>query len=74
MNLYRDLECDGIIDDLDGNPGPTLADVDNYPFDDPDLPVNSPFPGPEDIDRNGNGVFDPGESKVSVNGGSDVSN
>ena len=32
VNLYRDTTpVDGIIDDLNGD-GPTLADVDNYPF------------------------------------------
>jgi FtsP/CotA-like multicopper oxidase with cupredoxin domain len=55
VNLYNDLNADGIIDSA-GAPVP--ADVDNYPFDGPD----SPFPGTEDIDRNGNGVFDLGSA------------
>ncbi|MAB79642.1 MAG: hypothetical protein CMJ89_09865 [Planctomycetes bacterium] len=62
VNLYQDnLDNitgepgpDGIIDDLDGDLGPTLADADNSPFDN--------FPGPEDIDRNSNGSFDPGDA------------
>lgn len=59
VNLYKDSDCDGIIDDLDGDGFPTLADVDNYPFgwrDDQNLL------GPEDIDRNGNGIFDAGDA------------
>ncbi len=62
MNLYMDVDCDGVIDDLDGDGSPTRADVDNYPFDDPTLPVWSLFPGPEDQDWNNNGVFDPGDA------------
>ncbi len=59
VNLYVDANKDKIIDDLDGDEQVTLADVDNYPFgwqDDPDQL------GPEDVDRNGNGVFDPGDA------------
>jgi len=44
VNLYQDFNLDNVIDDIDGNPGIQLADVDNYPF--------GNFPGPEDIDRN----------------------
>ncbi|RME34177.1 MAG: hypothetical protein D6786_05660 [Gammaproteobacteria bacterium] len=58
VNLYRDLDEDGVIDDLDGDGQVTLADVDNWPFDSP----ATPFPGPEDVDRNGNGVFDYGDA------------
>ena len=60
VNLYRDTTpLDGIIDDLNGD-GPTLADVDNYPFgwrEDPNLLE----PG-IDLDRNGNGTFDAGDA------------
>ena len=34
-----------------------LADVDNYPFND-----STSFPGIEDVDHNGNGVFDIGDA------------
>jgi len=46
---------DGVIDDTNRN-GVTgeLADVDNYPF--------GNFPGPEDLDRNGNDAFDLGDA------------
>ena len=54
MNLYADFNQDKVIDDLDGDGGPTPADVDNYPF--------GNFPGPEDVDRNLNGAFDPGDA------------
>jgi FtsP/CotA-like multicopper oxidase with cupredoxin domain len=64
---------DGVIDDLDGDGQVTLADVDNYPFNwRPDLqfledgvtanPVWTGVPGLEDLDRNGNGVFDAGDA------------
>ncbi|MDD5010651.1 MAG: right-handed parallel beta-helix repeat-containing protein [Phycisphaerae bacterium] len=59
VNLYLDDDCNGVIDDLDGDDGPTLADVDNYPFgwmDDPNLK------GIEDIDRNDNGIFNYGDA------------
>ncbi len=52
--LYADVDANGVIDDMDGDGGPTLADVDNHPFDN--------FPSPEDLDRNGNGAFDPGDA------------
>ena len=48
----------GVIDDLDGDGGPTLADVDNYPFGWQDGGAR----GTEDVDRNGNGVFDAGDA------------
>ena len=54
LALYRDVNHDKIIDDLNGDGVPTLADIDNYPF--------GNFPGPEDIDRNGNGTFDAGDA------------
>jgi hypothetical protein len=60
VNLYRDsTPKNGIIDDLDGSGGPTLADVDNQPFGWID---GSAPKGPEDIDRNGDGQFDPGDA------------
>ncbi len=59
MNLYFDMDCDGVIDDLDGDGLPTLADVDNWPFGWRDDPAAK---GVEDVDRNGNGIFDPGDA------------
>ncbi len=60
VNLYQDTTpIDGLIDDLNGD-GPTLADVDNYPFgwrEDPNL-----FGPGIDLDRNGNGAFDAGDA------------
>ena len=60
VNLYLDASpTDGVIDDLNGDGNPTLADVDNYPFgwgDDPNLL------GPEDVDRNSNGTFNAGDA------------
>jgi hypothetical protein len=57
--LYMDDDGDGIINDLDGDGIPTLADVDNYPFGWQD---GSESVGPEDVDHNGNGNFDPGDA------------
>ncbi|NJD55076.1 MAG: hypothetical protein FIA94_01580 [Nitrospirae bacterium] len=54
FNLYADWNNDGLIDDADANGKIQLADVDNYPF--------GNFPGPEDIDRNSNGIFDRGDA------------
>jgi hypothetical protein len=54
VNLYRDADRDGVIDDINGEQGIQLADVDNHPFEN--------FPGPEDVDWNGNGVFDLGDA------------
>ena len=54
VNLYRDSNQDDIIDDVNRDGGPTLADVDNYPF--------GNFPGSEDFDRNGNGLFNAGDA------------
>ena len=64
---------DGVIDDLNGDGQVTLADVDNYPFNwRPEFqfledgvtanPVWTGAPGTEDVDRNGNGVFDAGDA------------
>ncbi len=58
VNLYSDVNADGIIDDLNGDGGPTLADVDNYPFGWQEGGAS----GPEDVDRNGDGVFHPGDA------------
>lgn len=72
VNLYRDElnnetgdpGSDGKIDPADPQPEtvypytPVLADVDNYPFDWTDGGTK----GPEDVDRNMNGLFDPGDA------------
>ncbi len=58
VNLYQDTNADGIIDDVNGVDGIQVPDVDNFPFDS----QASPFPGPEDIDHNLNGVFDNGDA------------
>ena len=66
--LYQDFldvngnpasQGDKIIDDINGEPGIQLADVDNYPL---GWANGNGGPGPEDIDRNGNGVFDQGDA------------
>lgn len=57
--LYQDKNGDKIIDDLDANPGVTLADIDNYPL---GWNENPALKGPEDVDRNNNGTFDPGDA------------
>jgi large repetitive protein len=54
INLYQDSDADGVIDDLDNDGGPTVADVDNYPFDN--------FPSIEDVDHNFNFSFDAGDA------------
>ena len=59
VNLYRDFNGNGVIDDRDGDGQVTLADVDNYPFGWKGNPAKK---GPEDIDRNGNGAFDRGDA------------
>ncbi len=59
MVLYQDKNGDKVIDDLDSNPGVTLADIDNYPVGWNENPAEK---GPEDVDRNGNGFFDPGDA------------
>lgn len=58
VNLYRDTDEDGIIDDRNGNGRVDRADVDNHPF----QWSNGGAKGPEDIDRNGNGVFNRGDA------------
>ncbi len=67
MVLYRDSNLDGVIDDLDGSGGPTVADVDNYPFQwtgqfDTTHPDYTGVPGPEDVDHLLNGTFEPGDA------------
>jgi hypothetical protein len=59
VNLYRDFDQDGVIDDLNLDGGVTLADVDNHPFGWSD---GSTPKGAEDIDRNGDGIFDQGDA------------
>ncbi len=49
---------DGKVDDINGVPGIQYADVDNYPLG----WANGGVKGPEDIDRNGNGIFDQGDA------------
>jgi hypothetical protein len=56
--LYRDSNADGTIDNVNGEAGVQLCDVDNYPFGWADGGAK----GPEDIDRNGNGIFDAGDA------------
>jgi len=58
VNLYQDFDFNGLIDDINGEAGIQLADVDNHPQGD--------FPGPGDIDRNGNGIFDLGDAVDAV--------
>jgi parallel beta-helix repeat protein len=66
VNLYRDNETnataapvpDGIIDDVDGNGRVERADVDNAPFG----WARGGTRGPEDLDRNRNGVFNYGDA------------
>ncbi|MEW6251351.1 MAG: hypothetical protein AB1716_11935 [Planctomycetota bacterium] len=60
--LYEDMDENGQIDDLNGNNGGgpgDRADRDNYPLGWAD---GSAPKGPEDVDWNGNGVFDPGDA------------
>ena len=58
VNLYADANGDGVIDDIDGDGTVTRADADNWPF--------GNFPGPEDIDRNGNGVLEHADAINSI--------
>lgn len=57
--LYQDVNGDKIIDDLDGDGHATTADVDNSPLGWAD---GTAAKGPEDVDHDGNGVFDPGDA------------
>ncbi len=76
VNLYEDFKNnvtgalipDGIIDDVNGDGVVTLADVDNADIYGTDVNGNKigwrdggPM-GPNDIDRNGNGLFDLGDA------------
>ncbi len=56
--LYADSDFDGVIDDMDSDGLHTLADVDNHPFG----WMDGSTIGPEDVDRNGNTLFDPGDA------------
>lgn len=58
VNLYEDRNQDGVIDDSDKNLVIELADIDNYPLGWSEGGAK----GPEDLDRNGNGVFDRGDA------------
>ncbi|HYD30894.1 MAG TPA: hypothetical protein VEB64_08570, partial [Azospirillaceae bacterium] len=58
VNLYRDADANGVIDDLGGDGAGTLADVDNYPFG----WRTGGEKGANDVDHNGNGVFDAGDA------------
>lgn len=58
VNLYADSDNNGVIDDLNADGRVTLADVDHYPFG----WQSGGAKGPEDIDRNTNSVFDPGDA------------
>ena len=56
--LYRDSNADKLIDDVNGNGQVNLADIDNSPLGWRD----GGLPGPEDVDRNGNNMFDAGDA------------
>ncbi|MEW6218951.1 MAG: hypothetical protein AB1634_05365 [Thermodesulfobacteriota bacterium] len=58
VNLYQDADMNGQIDDVSGSGTIELADVDNYPF----HRTGRRFPQAEDLDRNGNSVFDLGDA------------
>lgn len=62
--LYQDADNDKVIDDLDGDGHPTVADIDNHPFQwtQPEPPLLVGTPGPEDVDRDGDGQFNPGDA------------
>jgi hypothetical protein len=59
VNLYRDLNNDKIIDDINGVAGIQYADVDNYPFGWSEGGAK----GPEDVENSGSdGVWDKGDA------------
>ena len=62
VNLYRDSDGDGNIDDTTQDSTITYADVDNYPF----RSTIRPFPQTEDVDRNSNNVFDLGDAVATT--------
>jgi hypothetical protein len=59
INLYQDVNMDGVIDDVNGDGGVTPADVDNYPFGWQD---GSAPRGAEDTDQNNDNTFDGGDA------------
>jgi FtsP/CotA-like multicopper oxidase with cupredoxin domain len=59
VTLYKDDDADGVIDDLNGDGKPTLADVDNYPLGWFEMGGQ---PGLEDVDHDGDQTFDPGDA------------
>jgi parallel beta-helix repeat protein len=59
VNLYKAADRNGTIVDVNGSGAVELADVDNYPLGWED---GSAAMGPEDVDRNSNGVFDMGDA------------
>jgi hypothetical protein len=54
INLYRDVDNNGVIDDVNGSGFVELSDADNYPFGD--------FPGLGDVDYNGDSILDSGDA------------
>lgn len=58
VNLYADSDIDGVVDDMDLDGLPTYSDVDNWPFG----WQGGGAIGPEDLDRNANTTFDPGDA------------
>ncbi len=56
--LYQDDDEDGLVDDVDGNGLAELADRDNEPL---GWFEGGPR-GPEDVDRDDDGTFDPGDA------------
>ena len=58
VNLYQDSDNNQVIDDVNAPAGTQLADVDNHPLGWADGGIK----GVEDIDRNGNDVFDQGDA------------
>ncbi len=56
--LYSDTNADKVVDDLDEDGAVTPPDVDNYPLG----WGGGGAKGPEDIDRNGDGLFDTGDA------------
>jgi hypothetical protein len=59
VNLYRDDNGDGVIDDINDESGIQLADIDNYPFG----WFSGGPKGSEDIENSGNdGVWDYGDA------------
>lgn len=58
VNLYKDTDNDGVIDDVNGSGFVEMSDVDNTPFG----WTGATGKGAEDVDYNSNGVFDPGDA------------